>query len=128
MPANDRRSSQAEKLEREKEHTKQKAILGYDPEKCVHTEAKIRDEEHYEIDYVDLKLISPTKGNHKFAYCQDLYEEVHAFLEKKKMGTNQGGYRSCWDHLDRAVRTVRPRGKQKYNGTASEESGSLEES
>ena len=74
----------AEKLEREKEHTKQKAILGYDPEKWPHTEAKIRDEEHYEIDYVDLKPIPPTKGNHKFAYCQDLYEEVHAFLEKRK--------------------------------------------
>ena len=59
--------TQAEKLEREKEHTKQKAILGYDPEKWLHPEAKIRNEEHYEIDYVALKLISPTKGNHKFA-------------------------------------------------------------
>ena len=49
----------ADKLEREKEHTKQKAILGYDLEKWVHTETNIRDEEHYEIDYVDLKIIPP---------------------------------------------------------------------
>ena len=79
----------AEKLEREQEHSKQKAILGYDPEKWVHTEVKIRDEEQYEIEYVDLKINPPTRGNHKFAYCRDLYEDVHAFLEKKEMGTNQ---------------------------------------
>ena len=66
---------------------KQKAILGYDPEKWVSTEARIRDEEHYDIDYVDLKIISPTKGKHKFTHCQVLYEEVHAFLKKRKWAT-----------------------------------------
>ena len=33
---------------------------------------------------MDLKIISPTKGKHKFAHCQVLYEEVHAFLKKRK--------------------------------------------
>lgn len=33
---------------------------------------------------MNLKPISPTKGTRKFAYCQYLYEEVHAFLEKRK--------------------------------------------
>ena len=56
--------TQAETMEREKHHSKQKAILGSDPEKWVCTEAKIRDEEHYDIDYVDLKIISPTEGKH----------------------------------------------------------------
>ena len=76
--------TQAEKMEREKEHTKQKNILGYDPEKWVSTEAKIRGEGHHEIDYHDLTTIPPTKGKHKFTHCQVLYEEVHAFLEKRK--------------------------------------------
>ena len=66
--------TKVEKSEREKEHAKQKATLGYDPEKWICTGANIRDEEHYSIEYDDLKLITPTQGKHRFAYCQDLYE------------------------------------------------------
>ena len=76
--------TKAEKSEREKEHAKQKATPGYDPGQWICTGAKIRDEEHYNVEYDDLKLITPTQGNHRFAYCQDLYEEVHVFLSKRK--------------------------------------------
>ena len=69
--------TQAEKQEREKELAKQKTILGYDPEKWVKAEAKIRDEEHHELEYHDPKTIPPTKGKHMFAHCQIVYEEVH---------------------------------------------------
>ena len=47
-------------------------------------EAKIRGEEHHELDYHELKTIPPTEGKHRFAHCQILYEEVHAFLKKRK--------------------------------------------
>ena len=76
--------TQSEKMEREKEHVKQNTILGNDPEKWISTEARIRGEEHHEIDYHSLTLISPTEGKHKFARCQVLYEEVHAFLKTRK--------------------------------------------
>ena len=68
----------------EKEHIKQKIILGYDLEKWVSAEAKIRGEEHHELEYHDLATIQPTKGKHKFAHCQVLYEEVHPSLKKRK--------------------------------------------
>ena len=98
--------TQAEKLEREKEHIKQKVILGYDPEKWVSAEANMRDEEHHELDYFDLKIIPPTTGKHKFAHRQVFYEEVHAFFKKKEVGTNQDRHRSCRNHLDRAICTL----------------------
>ena len=53
--------TQAKTMEREKEHIKQQAILGYDPGKRVSAEAKIRDEELHELDYFDLNIIPPTK-------------------------------------------------------------------
>ena len=98
--------TQAEKMERGKGHIQQKAIRGNDPEKWVRTEAKIRDEEQYGLDYFDLKIISPTKGKHKFTHCQVLYEEVHALQQKKKeVGTNQDRHRSSRNHMDRALCT-----------------------
>ena len=69
-----------EKEERINDHTILKALLGYDPQKWVKTEAEIRDEEQLEVDYQSIEIIQPTRGKHRFAHCQVLYEEVHAFL------------------------------------------------
>ena len=74
----------AEKTERAKQHTIFKATRGYDPGKWVKAKATIRDEEHLKLDYQDIDLIQPTKGKHKFTHCQALYEQVHAFLGKRK--------------------------------------------
>ena len=92
------------------------------------TEAKIRDEEQYGLDYFDLKIISPTKGKHTFAHCQVLYQEVHAFLNKKEVGTNQDRHRSSRNHMDRALCTIRPNGKQKCRRAAPQKTGSYKES
>ena len=59
-------------------------MLGYDPEKWVKAVARIRDEEHLDVEYQDLKTLPPTKGRHKSAHCQILYEEVHVFLKQRR--------------------------------------------
>ena len=74
----------AEKEERVESRVMQKALLGYDPQKWVKANAEIRDEEHLEVEYQSLKTIQPTKGKHRFAHCQILYEEVHAFLKQRR--------------------------------------------
>ncbi len=68
----------AEKEERANDRTIQKTLLGYDPEKWVKANAEIRDEEKMEVEYQSLKTIQPTRGEHRFAHCKVLYEEVHA--------------------------------------------------
>ena len=62
----------AEKEERKKVHNIQKNILGFDPLKWTKADALVRDEGHLEVDYQEVKLIAPTKGNHRFARCQML--------------------------------------------------------
>ena len=71
----------AEKEERKKYHTVQKALLGYDPEKFLKTDAEIRDEDQEQQEYQRIAMIPPTKGKHRFSHCQAFYEEVHAFLK-----------------------------------------------
>ena len=58
----------AEKEERKKVHTIQKAICGFDPLKWTKTDAEVRGEGHLEVDYQEVHLIAPTKGNHWFAH------------------------------------------------------------
>ena len=74
----------AEKEERKRIHTIQNTILGYDVLKWVKADAIVRDESHLEVDYREVKLMTPTKGNHRFAQCQKLYEDVHSFLKERK--------------------------------------------
>ena len=74
----------AEKEERANDRTIQKALLGYDLEKWVKTDVEIRGEEQMKVEYQSIQIIQPTKGKHRFAHCQVLYEEVHAFLMKRK--------------------------------------------
>jgi len=79
----------AEKEERKKDHDIQKTLLGYDPEKWVKADAEIRAEELEEEDYQCISLVPPTKGKHRFAHCQVLYEEVHDFLAGRKWAPAQ---------------------------------------
>ena len=39
-----------------------KTILGYDVLKWVKADAIVRDESHLEVDYREVKLMTPTKG------------------------------------------------------------------
>ena len=75
--------TRAEKAERAKQHTIFKATRGYDPLKWVKAKARIRDEELLELEYQNIEIVPPTKGKHRFAHCQTLYEEVHALLSKR---------------------------------------------
>ena len=79
----------AEKEERANDRTIQKALLRYDPEKWVKTDAEIRGEEQMKVEHQSIQIIQPTKGKHRFAHCQVLYEEVHAFLMKRKWAPAQ---------------------------------------
>ena len=72
-----------EKEERAKQQVIQQALLGYDPTKWTKAEALIRDEEHLKLEYQRIETILATKGKHRFAHCQTLYEEVHAFLKHR---------------------------------------------
>ena len=47
-------------------------------------DANVRDESQLDIEHREVKLIRPTKENHKFTQRQKLYEEVHNFLSKRK--------------------------------------------
>ena len=108
----------AEKEERAKDRVKQKALLRYDPEKWAKANAEIRDEEYLEVEYQSLKTIQPTKGKHRFAQCQMLYEDVHSFLKERKWApaqpdTEVGGI--TWIELFILFRYHR---EQKPKGTA----------
>ena len=59
-------------------------------------DATVRGESHLDVTYREVKVIAPTKGNHRFAQCQMLYEDVHSFLKQRKcapaqMDTEVGG-------------------------------------
>ena len=58
-----------EKEERKRDHTIQKAILGFDPFKWLKADAEVRDEGHLEVGYQELETISPSRGLHRFAHC-----------------------------------------------------------
>ena len=73
----------AEKDERKKIHSIQKVALGYDTLKWMKGDANVRGESQLGIDYLEVKLITPTKGNHKCTQRQKLYEEVHNFIGKE---------------------------------------------
>ena len=73
----------AEKEEREKEKVVNKSVLGYDPETMVKTKVQIKYEDLAEDAYEKLKLPPVVKGKHKYAYCQNLYEDVHTFLQHR---------------------------------------------
>ena len=80
----------AEKEERAKQEVMQKALLGYDPEKWTKAKAAISDEEQLKLEYQSIDTILPTKGKHRFAQYQTLYEEAHAFLKHRKWAPVNG--------------------------------------
>ena len=73
-----------EKEERAKAGRIRKALLGYDAEKWIKSNGKIRKETQETITFQKLNMPPPTKGRHKFAHCQRLYEEVRNFLEERR--------------------------------------------
>ena len=73
----------AEKDEREKEKAVNKSVLGYDPDTWIKTKAHIKYEDLVDDAYEKLKLPPVVKGKHKYAYCQDLYEDIHIFLQQR---------------------------------------------
>ena len=86
---NDCRGGHGGKGREEKDHAVHKALLGYDPEKWLKTDAETRAEELEDSEYQSLNLTLPTKGKHRFAHCQILYEEVHAFLNGRRWAPAQ---------------------------------------
>ena len=72
------------KAERAKQLAIFKTTRGYDPTKWIEADATIRSEEKLITDYQHIELVQPTKGKHRFMHCQDMYEQVHAFLEHRK--------------------------------------------
>ena len=46
-----------------------KATIGYDPKRWLKTQARIRDERNYDIEYKHLDLPAVVTGRHKFAFC-----------------------------------------------------------
>ena len=79
----------AEKEERRRDHTIQKALLGFEPPKSIKADAEVRDEGHLEVEHQELETIAPSRGLHSFAHCQVLYEEVHDFIKKRKWALAQ---------------------------------------
>ena len=77
------------KEERKNDCTIRKTLLGYDPLKWIKGDAEIRDEGQLEVDYQKLETIAPSRGTHRFAHCQVLYEEVHAFIRERKWAPAQ---------------------------------------
>ena len=68
---------------KERKNTLSLTILGYDTLKWIKANAVVRDESQLKVDYRTINLISPHKGNHKFAQWQKLYEDVHGFLSSR---------------------------------------------
>jgi hypothetical protein len=74
----------AEKEERKKKLQVEKIIKGYDTEKWVETDVQIRDEEQNNQDYEKITLPPLIKGKHKFTFCQNMYSEIHTFLQQRE--------------------------------------------
>ena len=79
----------AEKEERGKEKKKEKAILGYDPEKWTDANCVIKNGSSEGRMYQALDLPPPIRGRHKHCYCQRQYLDVHAFMKRRR-----------WTHVD----------------------------
>ena len=79
----------AEKGEREKEKKKEKAILGYDPEKWTDTNCVIKNGSSERRMYQALDLQPPIRGRHEHCYCRRQYLDVHAFMKRRR-----------WTHVD----------------------------
>ena len=54
-------------------------------------DANVRDESQLDIEYREVKLFTPIKGNHQFTHRQKLYEEVHNFIGKRKWAPVKAG-------------------------------------
>ena len=74
----------AEKNERAKEKVVNKAVLGYDPEKWVESSVKVRSGNQDNRTHQYLNLPPPIQGKHKHSHCQQLYLDVHSFLQKRR--------------------------------------------
>ena len=71
--------TKAEKEERQRRHTIRKATIGYDTNKYLKTDIRIRDERNLQVQYEELKIAPPAAGRHRFTHCQKLYRDVHNF-------------------------------------------------
>ena len=74
----------AEKEERAKDKQVQKALLGYDPEVWMETAMEIRSEDRASTTYEKLDMPPPRRGKHKFHYCDQLYRDIHRFMDERK--------------------------------------------
>ena len=82
----------AEKEEREKQRTIEKAVCGYDTKVWTETALKIRDADYDNIDFQKLKLSPPIKGKHKYTKWKMQYTDIHEFLTSRKwaQATSEG--------------------------------------
>jgi hypothetical protein len=65
---------------RAKQQVADKATLGYDPEKWVRADGRVRHEDKDTTEYHKLNIQPAVQGRHKHSKCQTQYEEVHAFI------------------------------------------------
>lgn len=75
--------TKAEKEERQKRYTTRKATLGYDTNKFLKTNIRIRDERNHQVQYERLEIAPPATGRHRFTHCQTLYRDVHKFHSQR---------------------------------------------
>ena len=61
-----------------------KILLGYDPDVWRKTDMQIRDGEQNLQEFHKLNMPSPVKGKHKFSHCQQMYEDIHDFLNDRQ--------------------------------------------
>ena len=76
--------------------------MGYDPKKWIKASPGIKDERHGNVTYIDLKIPPPVAGRHKFDFCQNKYDSMHAFLASRrwaKAGGTQGIGGAAWLEL-----------------------------
>ena len=91
-----------EKEERARREKVKQNTMGYDPKKWIKASPGIKDERHENVTYIDLKIPPPVTGRHKFDFCQNQYESMHAFLASRrwaKAGDTQGIGGATWVEL-----------------------------
>ena len=81
--------SKSEKEERANRIKVKKATLGHDPKRWLKTQVMIRDERKYDIEYKRVDLPAVVTGRHKFAYCQQLYTDVHKLMADRQWAPAQ---------------------------------------
>ena len=62
----------------------------------------IKDERHENVMYVNLSIPPPVTGRHRFDFCQNQYDSIHAFLASRKWaeaGDVQGIGGATWLEL-----------------------------